>query len=119
MLPSALSPQIAYSQEVNVQMQSAISWFQRNKDYGVLNLHINVFDPLEPWDPPQSYNDLNNPGYSGEQVIYPTYAPPGYYKWRGTKPYACLVRSRSNCSNSICQTQDGWAGSYLVFANKK
>ena len=59
-------------------IQSAINWLQRNKDHGAFNLHIDVFDPHEPWDPPQSYVDLYNPGYSGEQIIYPAYAPPGY-----------------------------------------
>ncbi|MFL7838119.1 MAG: sulfatase [Candidatus Promineifilaceae bacterium] len=59
-------------------IQSAISWLHRNKDYGSFSLHIDIFDPHEPWDPPQSYVDLYNPGYSGEQIIYPAYAPPDY-----------------------------------------
>lgn len=59
-------------------VQSAINWLQHNKEYGAFNLHIDIFDPHEPWDTPQSYIDLYNPGYSGEQIIYPAYAPPHY-----------------------------------------
>mgnify|MGYP001823970863 FL=1 len=59
-------------------IQAAINWLQRNKDYGAFNLHIDVFDPHEPWDPPQSYVDLYNPGYGGQEIIYPAYAPPDY-----------------------------------------
>ena len=59
-------------------IQSAIEWLRRNQSYGPFYLHIDSFDPHEPWDPPQSYVDLYNPGYEGEQVIYPAYAPPDY-----------------------------------------
>lgn len=59
-------------------MQAAMEWLNRNASYGSFYLHIDSFDPHEPWDPPQSYVDLYNPGYEGEQVIYPAYAPPDY-----------------------------------------
>ena len=28
-------------------------------------LHIETFDPHEPWDPPQHYIDMYDPGYTG------------------------------------------------------
>jgi arylsulfatase A-like enzyme len=59
-------------------MQAAAGWIQRNMDYGPFYLHIDAFDPHEPWDPPQAYVDLYNPDYVGEEVIYPAYAPPDY-----------------------------------------
>ncbi|MGB3713491.1 MAG: sulfatase-like hydrolase/transferase [Candidatus Promineifilaceae bacterium] len=59
-------------------IQAAIEWLRRNTTYGPFYLHIDSFDPHEPWDPPQTYVDLYNPGYEGEEVIYPAYAPPDY-----------------------------------------
>lgn len=56
----------------------SVAWLERNMQYGPFFLHIDCFDPHEPWDPPQAYVDLYNPGYTGQQVIYPAYAPPDY-----------------------------------------
>ena len=39
----------------------------------VSSLHVDTFDPHEPWDPPARYVDLYDPGYTGEAVIYPRY----------------------------------------------
>ncbi len=36
-------------------------------------LHIDAFDPHEPWDPPQHYVDLYDPGYQGQVVDHPRY----------------------------------------------
>jgi len=36
-------------------------------------LHIDAFDPHEPWDPPQHYVDMYDPGYTGEVVDHPAY----------------------------------------------
>ena len=59
-------------------VSAGIEWLRRNYDQNVFYLHIDSFDPHEPWDPPQTYVDLYNPGYSGEQLIYPLYAPADY-----------------------------------------
>ncbi|MCO6450450.1 MAG: sulfatase-like hydrolase/transferase [Caldilineales bacterium] len=57
---------------------AAIQWLKRNHSRQPFYLHVDCFDPHEPWDPPQSYVDLYDPGYEGEEVIYPAYAPPDY-----------------------------------------
>jgi arylsulfatase A-like enzyme len=59
-------------------VQAGIDWLQRNDGDAPFFLHIDSFDPHEPWDPPQQYVDLYNPNYTGEQVIYPAHAPPDY-----------------------------------------
>lgn len=59
-------------------IQTAIEWLRNNYSENKFFLHIDAFDPHEPWDPPQQYVDLYNPGYEGEEVIYPAYAPPNY-----------------------------------------
>ncbi len=41
-------------------------------------LYIDFFDPHEPWDPPRWYIDSYDPGYEGEEVIYPAYGPCSY-----------------------------------------
>jgi len=57
-------------------MSSAMKWLELN--YGQHKkffLHVDTFDPHEPWDPPRHYVDMYNPGYEGEEVIYPVYGP--------------------------------------------
>jgi arylsulfatase A-like enzyme len=41
-------------------------------------LYVDFFDPHEPWDPPRWFIDALDPGYSGEEVIYPVYGPSNY-----------------------------------------
>jgi len=59
-------------------MRAAIAWLRENHDQGRFLLHIDSFDPHEPWDPPQSYVDRYDPGYQGQEIIYPAYAPADY-----------------------------------------
>jgi arylsulfatase A-like enzyme len=59
-------------------MQAAIDWLHRNHSEGPFFLHVDSFDPHEPWDPPHAYTALYNPGYTGQEVIYPAYAPVNY-----------------------------------------
>jgi arylsulfatase A-like enzyme len=59
-------------------IQAAKEWLCDNYTQNKFCLYIDAFDPHEPWDPPQHYVDLYNPGYAGEEVIYPAYAPPDY-----------------------------------------
>ena len=59
-------------------MRAAIAWLERTHKAGPFYLHIDSYDPHEPWDPPRPYVDLYDPGYVGEEVIYPAYAPPTY-----------------------------------------
>lgn len=59
-------------------MRAAIAWLERTHHAGSFYLHIDCYDPHEPWDPPRRYVDLYDPGYVGEEVIYPAYAPPDY-----------------------------------------
>jgi arylsulfatase A-like enzyme len=54
-------------------MIEATHWLERNYAHDDLFLWIDAWDPHEPWDPPQYYVDMYNPGYKGEEVIYPCY----------------------------------------------
>ena len=55
----------------------AIRWLERNYKRAFF-LYVDFFDPHEPWDPPKWYVDMYDPGYQGEEVIYPVYGPCDY-----------------------------------------
>lgn len=59
-------------------MQSAMNWLERNYTHKSFMLYVDTFDVHEPWDPPKWYVDLYDPGYEGEEVIYPRYDNSGY-----------------------------------------
>lgn len=85
----------------------AITWLEQNKDHGPFYLHVDCFDPHEPWDPPQAYVDLYNPDYTGEKVIYPAYAPPDYMS------QAELTHMRALYAAEISLV-DAWYGHFLA-----
>ena len=52
---------------------AALRWLKENASRERFFLHVDTFDPHEPWDPPKHYVDLYDPGYTCEEVIYPRY----------------------------------------------
>lgn len=54
-------------------MRDAASWLEKNHRRQPFFLYVDTFDPHEPWDPPRSYVEKYDPGYTGEEVIYPRY----------------------------------------------
>jgi arylsulfatase A-like enzyme len=52
---------------------AAIQWLERNYRRESFFLWVDTFDPHEPWDPPQHYIDLYDPGYEGRVFEAPTY----------------------------------------------
>ena len=55
-------------------MREAIDWLELNYTHEKFLLYIDSFECHEPWVPPRWYVDLYDPGYEGEEVIYPNYA---------------------------------------------
>jgi len=53
--------------------QTAARWLERNREHERFFLWIDSFSPHEPWDPPQHYVDLYDPGYEGEVLTFPRY----------------------------------------------
>ncbi len=51
----------------------AADWVEENRERDEFFLMIDCFDPHEPFDPPQYYTDLYDPGYEGEEITWPTY----------------------------------------------
>jgi len=52
-------------------MRGGLNWLDsQNRDDNMF-LWLDCFDPHEPWDPPQEYVDLYDPGYEGKEIINP------------------------------------------------
>jgi len=54
-------------------VRAACDWLEENQDLDKFFLYIDTFDPHEPWDAPKQYAEMYDPGYEGEEVIYPHY----------------------------------------------
>ena len=60
-------------------MTRASRWLEENRNvHESLFLYVDTFDPHEPWNAPQWYVDMYDPGYVGEEVTYPLYGPADY-----------------------------------------
>ena len=57
-------------------------------------LWVDTFDPHEPWDPPQYYVDLYDPGYSGNVLMEPAYQPAGYATEREIRHMRCRYAAK-------------------------
>jgi arylsulfatase A-like enzyme len=71
-------------------MSAACEWLRKNHDQGDFFLHIDTFDPHEPWDPPHKYVELYDPNYTGEEIIYPRCCPSNHYTQEEVKHMAAL-----------------------------
>ena len=81
-LPAKLFPKYLRNVELRTKdedyftpqvFNEGIRWLEENYDSDKFFLCIDNFDPHEPWDPPQYYRDMYNPGYEGKEVILPIY----------------------------------------------
>ncbi|MEE2628902.1 MAG: sulfatase-like hydrolase/transferase, partial [Candidatus Latescibacterota bacterium] len=52
---------------------SALAWIRDYKGDKPFFLQVGFTGPHEPWDPPQYYVDMYDPGYEGDELIYPCY----------------------------------------------
>jgi arylsulfatase A-like enzyme len=59
-------------------MTAAARWLEDNYGRDRFFLYVDTFDPHEPWDAPQWYVEMYDPGYKGEIVDYPRYAKTDY-----------------------------------------
>ena len=71
-------------------------------------LVIDSFDPHEPWDPPPWYTEMYDPGYTGRNIIWPTYGP------TETLSDAEINHIRANFAGEVTMV-DSWLG---LFMNK-
>jgi len=88
-------------------MRRACDWLDRNHTHEKFFLYIDTFDPHEPWDPPASYVDLYDAGYTGEVVDHPRYDYCDYLS------DAELRHTRALYSGE-CSLVDAWIGKLLA-----
>ena len=60
-------------------VEEAVDWLERNHDRGPWFLHVDLFDPHEPWDPPRKYADQYSPAGDGDDIIYPAFGRADQY----------------------------------------
>jgi len=87
-------------------MTEAMKWLEKNYKHKKFFLYVDTFDPHEPWDPPKWYVDMYDPGYQGEEVIYPRYGPAKYL----TQPE--LTHMRALYAGEVTLV-DRWVGKLL------
>ncbi|NQT53640.1 sulfatase-like hydrolase/transferase, partial [bacterium] len=87
----------------------AIEWLEQNYTRDDFLLWVDTFDPHEPWDPPQHYTDLYDPGFEGRRFDAPTY---GLRKKMGiTNAELRNIRARYAGEVSMVDT---WVGQLLA-----
>ncbi len=86
-------------------LRRAARWLEDARDEPFF-LVVDLFDPHEPWDPPRHYVDLYDPGYTGEEVIYPRYDRADYLT------DAQLRHCRALYSGEVTMV-DAWFGYFL------
>jgi arylsulfatase A-like enzyme len=89
----------------------AIKWLDENRGAQRSFLLLDGFDPHEPWDPPQEYVDMYDPGYTGRGVIAPLYSPVNYLS------DAELKQMRARYAAEITFV-DKWLGLFLDHARQ-
>ncbi|TBL68480.1 sulfatase [Paenibacillus thalictri] len=86
--------------------RAAIDCLTKNKKRDDMFLMIDLFDPHEPFDPPQSYIDRYDPGYEGESVIWPRYGAADKYSEQELKHMRALYSGEISL-------MDKWFGNML------
>jgi arylsulfatase A-like enzyme len=84
----------------------ASQWIEENARLTPFFLMIDCWDPHEPWDPPQHYTDLYNPGHRGKNPIHPLYS---LERWCSD---AELKQLRANYCGEVTM-MDRWLGHFL------
>jgi arylsulfatase A-like enzyme len=93
-------------------MRAAAQWLEKSHQRQPFFLYVDTFDPHEPWDPPKSYVERYDPGYHGEEVIYPRYD-----RWRDFLSEAELKHCRALYAGEASLV-DRWVGHLLQTIEK-
>jgi arylsulfatase A-like enzyme len=87
--------------------QQAMTWLEENQKAEKFFLLVDVFDPHEPWDPPDKYLRLYaDPDYDGPTIIHPRYGS------SDNLSEAELQQMRARYSAEVTMV-DRWLGRFL------
>ena len=104
-----LANRARYEQEceaiIELTAKNVIGWLRRNHDKTPFFLHLEAFDPHEPWDPPKRFLDEYLPNATG-----PTYWEPPYSDL--DVPPEAMERMRANYAGEATCV-DYWLGEIL------
>jgi arylsulfatase A-like enzyme len=87
----------------------AMRWLEQNRRADKFFLLVDCFDPHEPWDPPQEYVEIYDPGYKGREIICPRYGPSDYLSTEE------LRHMRALYAGEVTMV-DRWLGAFLQHA---
>jgi arylsulfatase A-like enzyme len=82
---------------------------EQNRRADKFFLLVDCFDPHEPWDPPQEYVEIYDPGYAGREIICPRYGPSDYLSTEE------LRHMRALYAGEVTMV-DHWLGAFLQLA---
>jgi len=91
----------------------AMRWLERNYKRESFFLWVDTFDPHEPWDPPQHYTDLYDPGFQGRRFDAPTYGKRA--RMGITKKELANIRARYAGEVTMVDT---WVGQFLALMGR-
>jgi len=86
----------------------AAEWLERNKSHESFYLHIDCFDPHEPWDPPEDLVKMFDP--NGYKDNFRAIAP--YRKWKEVMDEAEFVNFRARYAAMVVMV-DKWLGKLM------
>lgn len=90
---------------IQIVAERAMRWLKANHDQRPFYLHIEAFDPHEPWDPPPRFLEKYLPNAKGPSFIQPPYGE--------TKlPEEIKLRFRANYAGEVTCV-DAWVGKLL------
>lgn len=94
-------------------MTAAVKWLELNYDqHEKFFLHVDTFDPHEPWDPPLWYTKMYEPTYEGEAVMGAAYVPGFRRPTTDCMPEDDLNRIRAMYAGEVTLV-DRWIGMLL------
>lgn len=59
--------------------QTTVQWLEENNNMTPFFLWVDLFDPHEPWDPPEYMVRRYDPNYEGRPMLHPNYGPSSAY----------------------------------------
>jgi len=82
-------------------------WLAKNYKLDKWFLYLDTFDPHEPYDAPEHYVEMYDPGYKGEVIRYPAYGPASIFTKREIKHIQALYAAEATMV-------DRWMGKLLA-----